>query len=376
MLSYAQNMEDVVLARLFEGQGRGFYIDVGGGHAIADNVTFHAYREGWRGIVVEPQAALGPLYRRLRPCDVLVQALAGRQEGTLELFEATTFHGLSTASAQHAVAAEQAGVAGRRVVKPVTTLARLCAEHAPSVIDVLKIDVEGHEAEVLGGADFARFRPRVVLVEAIEPLSMADASHRFEPELVRHGYRFAFFDNLNRWYVAEEAAAALLPRFPAEPLRWDSVKHLGECGAAHLDANHPDHQIARTLVAAFLARLPFLSADELAALGAGGARPSPSPESPASSTAAMWTAEAPIHKGFRLRYGPASHPPPGRVHEGHVERRSAGIPRRRLRTAAERHIPRDPREQARDHRPYCRKDAEEPHQGAGGRQGSRRDDAL
>jgi hypothetical protein len=32
MLSYAQNMEDVVLARLFEGQAKGFYIDVGGGH--------------------------------------------------------------------------------------------------------------------------------------------------------------------------------------------------------------------------------------------------------------------------------------------------------------------------------------------------------
>ncbi len=117
MLSYAQNMEDVLLARLFEGQERGFYIDVGGGHAVADNVTFHFYSRGWRGIVVEPQAALGPLYRRIRPRDVLVQALAGRQEGSLELFEATTFHGLSTASPQHAVAAEQAGVAGRRVSK-------------------------------------------------------------------------------------------------------------------------------------------------------------------------------------------------------------------------------------------------------------------
>ncbi len=140
--------------------------------------------------------------------------LAGREEGSLELFEAITFHGLSTASAEHAVAAEQAGVAGRRVSKPVTTLAKLCAEHAPPVIDVLKIDVEGHEAEVLGGADFARWRPRVILVEAIEPLSMADSSQRFEPMLLGEGYRFAFFDNLNRWYVAEEEAGALLPRFP------------------------------------------------------------------------------------------------------------------------------------------------------------------
>jgi len=270
MLSYAQNMEDVVLARLFDGQTDGFYIDVGGGHAVADNVTFHFYLKGWRGIVVEPQAALGPLYRRVRPRDALVQALAGREEGALDLFEAATFHGLSTASPTHAAAAEQAGVAGRRVSKPVTTLARLCADHAPPTIDVLKIDVEGHEAEVIAGGDWTRFRPRVVLAEAIEPLSMSDASHRFEPGLLAAGYRFAWFDNLNRWYVADEAAA-LLERFPTEPLAWNSVSHLGESGAAHLDAGHPDHDLARRLVARFLAGLPALPPESLAALGAADA---------------------------------------------------------------------------------------------------------
>jgi FkbM family methyltransferase len=273
MLSYAQNMEDVVLARVFEGQPSGFYIDVGGGHAVADNVTFHFYLAGWRGIVVEPQAALGPLYRRVRPRDVLVQALAGRAEGSLELFEATTFHGLSTASAAHAAAAEQAGVAGRRVVRPVTTLARLCADHAPPIIDVLKIDVEGHEAEVLAGADLSRHRPRVLLVEAIEPLSMADASARFEPQVLAAGYRFALFDNLNRWYVAEEEAEALLPRFPAEPAAWDSVAHLGERGPAHIDPAHPDHALASALNRRFLARLPHLPPELLAELGAAQADP-------------------------------------------------------------------------------------------------------
>jgi FkbM family methyltransferase len=273
LLSYAQNMEDVVLAKLFAGQTEGFYLDVGGGHAVADNVTFDLYLRGWRGIVVEPQEALGALYRRVRPRDVLVQALAGRAEGTLELFEATTFHGLSTASADHAVAAETAGIAGRRVVKPVTTLAALCAAHAPEVIDVLKIDVEGHEAEVIAGADWSRRRPRVVIVEAIEPLSMADAAHRFEPALLSAGYCFAYFDNLNRWYVAAEAADALLPRFPAAPPDWSSAKHLGEFGPAHEDARHPDHALANSLAGTDFARLPFLSAAELASLGASQADP-------------------------------------------------------------------------------------------------------
>jgi FkbM family methyltransferase len=266
MLSYAQNMEDVVLARIFAGQTTGFYIDIGGGHAVADNVSYFFYEQGWQGLVVEPQAHLAALYAHVRPRDTVVSALAGRAEGTLELFEATTFHGLSTASAEHALAAEKAGVAGKRVVKPVTTLAKLCADHAPTSIDFLKIDVEGHEADVVAGNDWKRYRPKVVLVEAIEPITMEDSSHRFEPALLAADYRFAFFDNLNRWYVATEAADTLLPRFPAQSPAWDSVTHLGEYGPAHTDKAHPDHVLAEKLVAAFLAKLPELSPEQVAGL--------------------------------------------------------------------------------------------------------------
>ncbi len=266
MLSYAQNMEDVLLARLFADRSDGFYIDVGGGHAIADNVTFHHYLAGWRGIVVEPQQALGPLYKRVRPRDILVQAIAGREEGVLDLFEADRFHGLSTASPEHTAAARAAGISGRMVATQATTLRKLCEMHGVGAIQFLKIDVEGHEADVLAGSGWDRFRPEVVLVEAIEPLSMADSSHRFEPHLLAQGYRFAFFDNLNRWYVSQEAADALLPRFPAAPLAWDSVTHLGEFGAAATDAAHPDHALAVTLQRAFFAALPHLPADILAEL--------------------------------------------------------------------------------------------------------------
>jgi FkbM family methyltransferase len=269
VLSYAQNMEDVLISRLFAGQAEGFYIDVGGGHAIADNVTFHAYLSGWRGIVVEPQSALHALYRAVRPRDVLVDALCGREPGSIDMFVADRFHGLSTASSAAAAGAEAAGVAGRMIRQEVTTLAAIADAHAPAAIDLLKIDVEGFEAEVIAGNDWSRHRPRVVLAEAIEPLSMADASARFEPALLAAGYRFAFFDNLNRWYVAQEAAKAFMPRFPSAPLPWDGVRHLGEFGAADQNPAHPDHALARRLPRDRLGRLPLLDDVELKRLGAG-----------------------------------------------------------------------------------------------------------
>ena len=111
------------------------------------------------------------------------------------------------------------------------TLAALIAEAGLEAIDFLKIDVEGAEAEVLAGMDFARHRPRVILLEAVAPGSMADASAAWERDLLAHGYRFAFFDRLNRFYVAEEAKD-LAGASAGEPAPWDKVKHLWDCGRA------------------------------------------------------------------------------------------------------------------------------------------------
>jgi len=262
LLSYAQNREDFHLNLLFEGRNEGFYIDVGGGHVVADNVSFFFYARGWRGIVVEPQEKLAQAYALVRPRDTVVTMLAGQAEGSVDFFEAEQFHGLSTTVAAHAETAAGNGIAMRRRSLPVTTLAALCAAHAPEGIDFLKIDVEGAEAEVLAGNDWTRFRPRVIVLEAVAPWSMADASAAFEPLLVAARYRCAFFDGLNRFYLAEEAED-LAARFPSEPVDWGAMRHLGEYGRAPEDATHPDHALARTLPAALLDRLTLLSAQDL-----------------------------------------------------------------------------------------------------------------
>ena len=88
-----------------------------------------------------------------------------------------------------------------------TTLAALCEQHAPANFEFLKVDVEGAEADVLRGADFSRFRPKIIVVEAIKPLSLAPAWDEWEPLLARHGYAYVWDDELNRYYVAEEARA-------------------------------------------------------------------------------------------------------------------------------------------------------------------------
>ncbi len=256
-LSYAQNMEDYHLDGIFAGQDAGTYVDVGGGHPVADNVTFHFYLKGWRGLVVEPQAELAKLYPHVRPRDYAVSCLAGKAEGEVDFHVVDRLHGFSSMVREHAAGASQFGAAYHTIRRTMRPLRALIEEADLGAIDFLKIDVEGAEAEVLAGMDFARHRPRVLVIEAMQPGSLAAVWGAWEPMLLEARYQFAFFDRLNRFYVAEEATD-LLARFPTEPARWDGVQHLWDCGRAPLRSDHPDHRLAQVLLHGFLAELPAL----------------------------------------------------------------------------------------------------------------------
>jgi FkbM family methyltransferase len=284
-LSYTQNLEDYHLSLAFGGQQRGTYIDVGAGHPIADNVSFWFYERGWQGIVVEPQAELAALYPRLRPRDIVVSGLVGRRSGEADFHQVERLHGLSTTQARHA---EQARALGAEVITqrlPVVTLAELCERYVVAPIDFLKVDVEGAEADVLFGGDWQKFRPRLVLVEAVAPGSGEPAWQDWEPFLIAQGYRFALFDTLNRFYVAREHPD-ILDRLPAERAPWHSARHMYEIGRAPENPQHPDHALARELARGFWASLPHLDRALIASILAR-ARHGAAAEAPATSAAAV-----------------------------------------------------------------------------------------
>jgi FkbM family methyltransferase len=295
-LSYAQNLEDVYLHRLFEDVPHGSYVDVGGGHPVADNVSFHAYLKGWSGLIVEPQARLAKLYASIRPRDRVETRLAGRASGTLTFHEIEGLHGFSTSVASHAERA--VGDSGKliKIEKPVARLADMIKDAGLSKVDFLKIDVEGAEADVLAGLGHEKpnaVRPRVILVEAIEPGTMKPAWDGWEPLLTNAGYRFAFFDNLNRYYVAEEAKD-LAKRFPKDILAWDSVAHLWDMGRALETPEHPDAALANLLAMGLMAELPNLPPDLIERLIARGhdAQRAKDPTLPASPPLATLTGTA------------------------------------------------------------------------------------
>lgn len=202
-VSYAQNYEDVMLWRALKHVERGFYIDVGANHPSIDSVTKAFYDNGWRGINIEPLPAHHAELVRERPRDVNLQCAAGDAPGEIELWEFDT-RGWATGSKEVVERHEAMGHIGKYHRVKVLTLTEVCAHHVSGEIHFLKIDVEGFENLVLAGADFSRYRPWVVLVEATRPNTREENYCEWESLLTDVGYNFYYFDGLNRFYVAQE----------------------------------------------------------------------------------------------------------------------------------------------------------------------------
>ena len=91
------------------------------------------------------------------------------------------------------------------------TLRSVLREHLPagwSRIDFLKVDVEGHEREVLDGMCWDEIRPRVVVVEALRPNHLQPSHESWEDILIKEGYVCMAFDGGNRYYASTDDEAA------------------------------------------------------------------------------------------------------------------------------------------------------------------------
>jgi FkbM family methyltransferase len=210
-VSYAQNGEDILLDRIFEG-AVGRYVDIGANHPFIDSNTCFFHLRGWRGVNLEPSPENYELFLKYRPDDMNLAVAASDHDGELTFYEVSDVlgrNGCSTLSAEVARHHESEGCVVREHTVQVRTVAALIEEHRIAPPDLLTIDVECHEDAVIRGIPLDFWRPKVIVVESVLPLSHA-ASHRsWEPRLIEHGYLFGTFNGVNRFYLRDDLALKL-----------------------------------------------------------------------------------------------------------------------------------------------------------------------
>lgn len=159
-LSFSQFGEDLVLEHLLP--NKGFYVDIGANHPVTHSNTWLFYRNGWKGIVAEPNSRLAELHRKRRPRDVVIEAAVGRKPG-MGIFLKEGSDLTSRVETKKTARKRSQGLPVR-----VTTLRQILRAHlSPRTKGgLLNVDCEGMDLQVLQGNDWGLWRPEVICAEA------------------------------------------------------------------------------------------------------------------------------------------------------------------------------------------------------------------
>lgn len=203
VISYSQNLEDVMLWRALKNIDHGFYIDIGANHPSIDSVTKLFYNMGWNGVNVEPEDEYYHLLESERNKDINVNVAINSSGEPIE-FYVSDVRGWSTTDEDGLFNLERKHSLKTKVTVPTLTLDELCMKYVSSDVHFLKIDVEGAEKDVLESFSFNSVRPWIIVIEATKPTTQIDVSHEWESILFENKYGFVYFDGLNKFYVADE----------------------------------------------------------------------------------------------------------------------------------------------------------------------------
>jgi FkbM family methyltransferase len=191
--SYALNDLDLKLATHLNFRN-GYFIEAGANDGLSQsNTAFFERYLGWRGLLIEPIPSLAAKCRVNRPKATIEQCALVAADYNERVVDIRYCNLMSVVNgARGSAEADQAhiesglqflapGEETYTVSVPARTLQEVMHQHGVSHVDLLSLDVEGYEAEVLRGVDFAVVTPRYILVEANDPDSIeAVLGRRYE----------------------------------------------------------------------------------------------------------------------------------------------------------------------------------------------------
>ena len=199
--SYGATGEDVLLNKIFK-DNKGFYIDVGALHPVNGSLTHNLYKKGWTGLNFDIDERNIRFFKIFRRRDSSFRMAISSNKGKVNSYIFSSGSGLNTL--EKSWAEKWSKLIGKdysiqKLNK--TTLTNVVKKFKiQNKIDLLNIDVEGHEIEVLNGSDFKLFRPKIITIEIhvkktedIFKTRVFKILQKNKYELISHYYHTCFF---------------------------------------------------------------------------------------------------------------------------------------------------------------------------------------
>jgi hypothetical protein len=167
-ITFSQEGEDLIIRNVFKGKRDGFFVDVGAHHPIKlSNTAYMSIFWGWTGINIDARPGSMKLFGVLRSNDISLERGVSDQAEELGFYlfdkpEYGTF-ALDVTNRSHNTKPKLVGT--HRIAT--STLTEILDEvMTPGKhIDLLSIDAEGYDYKIVKSLDFAKYKPRLVIVE-------------------------------------------------------------------------------------------------------------------------------------------------------------------------------------------------------------------
>jgi len=157
---YGQNKEDEILSAYFPNIIKGKYIDIGCAGIDLSN-TYFFYKQGWRGIIIDPGLEYREGFKDTRPEDIFLPIAITDYEGEIEMCDAATVGSWLGDKYKYEELLDK-----KLYMVKCTTISSLLDWYPEyRIIDLLNIDIETNEDKVLSKCDFNIFKPSVICIE-------------------------------------------------------------------------------------------------------------------------------------------------------------------------------------------------------------------
>ena len=164
-----QEGENIILERIFAKQLKGLYVDVGAHHPVRFSNTMNLYQKGWTGINIEPNQETIKAFKKMRPRDINLNIAISTIKKSCIYYKFED-PALNTTDIKIAKIRERQGYKCiEKIIVPTQVLDQVLSKYCKknSVIDILKVDVEGNELDVLKSNNWKKFVPKVIICELI-----------------------------------------------------------------------------------------------------------------------------------------------------------------------------------------------------------------
>ena len=214
-IGYSQFGEDLHIRafydRLSHDRGitvtNGCIVDVGAFRPITFSNSYGLHLQGWHSINIDPTPGSMRLFNKVRPRDTNLEVAIGPEDQTGRFFlfgTPSVWNTMDPEAAGRAIHAS--GITPQEIAVRICRLETVLDEHLGNrSFELLSIDAEGYDIEILKSCDFAKYAPRLILVETHQVSLKNLADHPVTVYLATFNYELHSWINPNLLFVRQDS---------------------------------------------------------------------------------------------------------------------------------------------------------------------------